>query len=305
MAERRSQEPEAQRAELARRPAHDPSVQASAEHIPASVQRAADGASPPAAADLPTLQRLAGNRAVGHLVGGTSPKADAPSNDTGLPDGLKAGVESLSGVALDDVDVRYNSSEPEQVGAAAFTKGREIHLRPGQERQLPHEAWHVVQQAEGRVAATTQTAEGVPVNDAPQLEHEADVMGARAQNGPVSASARDAKTTPGESAGHGTEAAVVQRVTVSVDNYRELMGTRTGNFTLGEATKTQANKIGADWVGKPTIGYATVSDDGLRQFRKGMGKKKTGRTQANVEARAAPSGQFTTNGHITIVAAAG
>lgn len=156
-----------QRAELARRAAPDPSAQASAEHIPASLQRAADGASPPAAADLPTLQRLAGNRAVGHLVSGGASGKPERSHDTGLPDGLKAGVESLSGVALDDVDVRYNSSEPEQVGAAAFTKGHEIHLRPGQERQLPHEAWHVVQQAEGRVGATTKSAEGVPVNDSP------------------------------------------------------------------------------------------------------------------------------------------
>ena len=44
---------------------------------------------------------------------------------------------------------------------------------------MPHEAWHVVQQKQGRVKATTQL-KGEAINDDPGLEHEADVMGARA-----------------------------------------------------------------------------------------------------------------------------
>ncbi|MDY0975954.1 DUF4157 domain-containing protein [Massilia sp. CFBP9012] len=101
-------------------------------------------------------------------------------NRTGLPDGLKSGVESLSGHDLSDVNVHYNSSAPARLNAHAYAQGRDIHVAPGQERHLPHEAWHLVQQAEGRVQPTLQMQGGVAVNDDPGLEHEADVMGARA-----------------------------------------------------------------------------------------------------------------------------
>lgn len=101
-------------------------------------------------------------------------------NRTGLPDRLKSGVESLSGHDLSDVNVHYNSSAPGRLNAHAYAQGREIHVAPGQERHLPHEAWHLVQQAEGRVQPTLQMQGGVAVNDDPGLEREADVMGARA-----------------------------------------------------------------------------------------------------------------------------
>ena len=100
-------------------------------------------------------------------------------NDTGLPDGLKAGIEALSGHAMDGVRVHYNSAQPAAVQAHAFARGSDIHVAPGQERHVPHEAWHVVQQAQGRVAPTTEVA-GQPVNDDAGLEREADVMGQRA-----------------------------------------------------------------------------------------------------------------------------
>lgn len=100
-------------------------------------------------------------------------------NRTGLPDGLKAGIESLSGHSLDHVKVHYNSAQPAQLNALAYAQGSDIHVAPGQEQHLPHEAWHVVQQAQGRVQPTTQMA-GVGVNDNQALESEADQMGARA-----------------------------------------------------------------------------------------------------------------------------
>lgn len=62
----------------------------------------------------------------------------------GLPDHLRAGVESISRLTLDDVRVHYNSPEPSRHQALAYTKGRDIHLGPGQEKHLPHEAWHAV-----------------------------------------------------------------------------------------------------------------------------------------------------------------
>jgi hypothetical protein len=106
--------------------------------------------------------------------------AFSQTNNTGLPDNLKAGIESLSGISMDSVKVHYNSPQPAQLNALAYAQGTDIHVAPGQEKHLPHEAWHVVQQAQGRVQPTMQMKEGVPVNDDRNLEHEADVMGAKA-----------------------------------------------------------------------------------------------------------------------------
>lgn len=106
--------------------------------------------------------------------------AQLSTNNTGLPDNLKSGVESLSGMSMDHVKVHYNSSQPAQLSAQAYAQGSDIHVAPGQEQHLPHEAWHVVQQAQGRVQPTRQMKGDVPVNDDRGLEHEADVMGAKA-----------------------------------------------------------------------------------------------------------------------------
>ncbi len=106
--------------------------------------------------------------------------AEPAANRTGLPDTLKSGVEAMSGIALDAVRVHYNSPEPAQLNAHAFAQGTDIHLAPGQERHLPHEAWHVVQQAQGRVKPTRQLKGSVPINDDSALEREADIMGAQA-----------------------------------------------------------------------------------------------------------------------------
>lgn len=102
-------------------------------------------------------------------------------NETGMPDHLKVGVEELSGLTMDDVKVHYNSDKPATVQALAYTQGTDIHVAPGQEQHLPHEAWHVAQQMAGRVEPTTEVG-GIPVNDNIALEHEADVMGAKANS---------------------------------------------------------------------------------------------------------------------------
>lgn len=116
------------------------------------------------------------------IIGATPP--DDPiqrkENNTGLPDGLKSGIENLGGVSLDDVKVHRNSDKPAQLNAHAYAQGSDIHLGPGQEKHLPHEAWHVVQQKQGRVKPTTQLKGKVNINDDPGLEKEADVMGAKA-----------------------------------------------------------------------------------------------------------------------------
>ncbi len=84
----------------------------------------------------------------------------------GLPDPLRSGIESLSGLSMEEVQVHRNSAAHAQVGAHAYAQGRDNHLGPGQERDLPHEAWHVVQQAQGRVRPTLQ-AKGEAINDDP------------------------------------------------------------------------------------------------------------------------------------------
>jgi len=103
----------------------------------------------------------------------------AAPNRTGMPDGLKAGVEALSGMDMSDVRVHRNSSQPAGLQALAYAQGNDIHLAPGQERHLPHEAWHVVQQRQGRVQATSQL-KGIGINEDRGLEAEADQMGQRA-----------------------------------------------------------------------------------------------------------------------------
>ena len=131
--------------------------------------------------DVLALQRAIGNRATTDALeqcGSGQPKVGT-TNRTGLPDGLKAGVEQLSGLSLDRVRVHFNSPEPARFNALAYTRGTEIDVAPRQERYLAHEAWHVVQQSQGRVNSTIQ-AKGVSLNDDSALEREADVMGAKA-----------------------------------------------------------------------------------------------------------------------------
>lgn len=114
------------------------------------------------------------------MANGTAQRVETPRpNNTGMPDNLKTGIESLSGFSMDDVRVHYNSSKPATVQALAYTQGTDIHVAPGQEKHLPHEAWHVAQQMAGRVSPTT-NINGMPVNDNAALEHEADVMGEKA-----------------------------------------------------------------------------------------------------------------------------
>ena len=107
-------------------------------------------------------------------------------NSTGMPDGVKSKMESGLGSDFSDVKIHANSSKAPDIGALAYTQGSDIHFAPGQfkpgssggQQLLGHELTHVVQQREGRVKPTTEV-NGMPVNDNPGLENEADVMGAK------------------------------------------------------------------------------------------------------------------------------
>jgi uncharacterized protein DUF4157 len=140
-------------------------------------------------ANVLALQRSAGNAAVQRALaaraddGAASAAPAAPAAPAatagprhGLPARLRAAVEALSGVPLRDVRVHYDSAKPAALGALAYARGTDVHLGPGQERHLPHEAWHVVQQRQGRARADAHFM-GRPIATDPALEQEADVMG--------------------------------------------------------------------------------------------------------------------------------
>jgi hypothetical protein len=181
--------------------------------------------------DLLQLQRAVGNQTVSRLLASTvqsrpvQPKlmpvldqvgemssqrhSQAPEmlqaiaskeNKTGLPDNLKAGIENLSGMPMNNVKVHYNSSKPARLQALAYTQGTDIYVGPGQERHLAHEAWHVVQQKQGRVNSTLQ-AKGVAINDDQRLEQEADVMGRKAAGMERSDRAATEETTDAQNQG--------------------------------------------------------------------------------------------------------
>ena len=76
--------------------------------------------------------------------------------------------------------MHYQSTQPAQLQALAYTQGTDIYVAPGQEQHLPHEAWHVVQQAQGRVQPTRQMKQGVTVNEDQGLKAEAEAMSEKA-----------------------------------------------------------------------------------------------------------------------------
>jgi hypothetical protein len=155
--------------------------------------------------------------AAGAQANVASPTASAPESEAapsnaqvqasmaggGLPEDLRAGIENLSGVSMGDVQVFHGSSEPAEVGARAHAQGSDIHLAPGADDALPHEAWHVAQQRQGRVSPNAKVGDNGMNADA-NLEAEAESMGAKAASlgaaapasGPVKAGAAASGSAP-------------------------------------------------------------------------------------------------------------
>ena len=109
------------------------------------------------------------------------------ANSTGMPGPVKSQMEGTFKQDFSDVKIHENSSKAPDVGALAYAQGKDLHFAPGQfkpettkgQELLGHELTHVVQQSEGRVKPTTEVM-GMPVNDDPKLEAEADQMGKKA-----------------------------------------------------------------------------------------------------------------------------
>ncbi len=182
---------------------------------------------------------------------GANPEA-ATGSASGLPPQLKSGVESLSGMSMDHVQVHYNSAKPAQLNALAYAQGSDIHVGPGQEQHLPHEAWHVVQQAQGRVQATKQLKDGVAINDDKGLEHEADVKGREA----MQAAGRGTSTS--KSVRAALTSAALQRRSVLQGVFAGFGG---GGWNLSNAALPGAMNVfpgGANKVGGGQQGGATT-----------------------------------------------
>jgi hypothetical protein len=122
------------------------------------------------------LQQLSDTRSASEQASPVQRK----ENKTGLPDDLKSGMESVSGMSLNDVRVHRNSDKPAQLQAHAYAQGTDIHLAPGQEKHLPHELGHVVQQKKGIVKPTKKLDGNVAINDDKGLETGADKLGSKA-----------------------------------------------------------------------------------------------------------------------------
>ncbi len=105
----------------------------------------------------------------------------AEKDKTGIPAQMKAKFERSSGFSFDDVRVHYNSEKPAQLHAHAYTQGSEVFVAPGQEKHLPHELGHVVQQKSNEVKPTGEVG-GMPLNDDEDMESGADKLAEEAES---------------------------------------------------------------------------------------------------------------------------
>lgn len=151
----------------------------------------------PLTAKLGPIQRKAGPNAgagaAAVAAGGLQAQGSAGTS-AALPASLRSRMEGALGADFSAVQVFASSELPAAVGARAFARGNELHFAAGQydpgssagQELIGHELTHVVQQRQGRVAATQQHkgAGAAAINDDASLEAEADAMGAKAAHGP-------------------------------------------------------------------------------------------------------------------------
>ena len=159
-------------------------------------------AASPSAAKAPATKAPAAEAKAAASPSGEAPAAAPAGGGAPLPADVRLKMERALGADFSAVLV-HEGAEAAAVGALAFTRGTDIFFQPGQydpyseagQELLGHELTHVVQQAQGRVAATTQ-AKGQGVNDDPSLEREADERGARAARGEPAAHAAATSAAP-------------------------------------------------------------------------------------------------------------
>ncbi|MCB0676692.1 MAG: DUF4157 domain-containing protein [Saprospiraceae bacterium] len=138
------------------------------------------------------IQRMSGPEEEELLQGKFAGTASAQGGvvqrqNDGMSTEVQAKMETAMNSDFSDVKIHANSQKAPQVGALAFTQGNQVHFAPGQfkpdtrsgQELLGHELAHVVQQRKGIVKPTTEAA-GLPVNDNPHFEREADRLGKKA-----------------------------------------------------------------------------------------------------------------------------
>lgn len=180
-------------------------------------------------------------------------------NTTGLPDDLKAAIESASGLSLDAVRVHYNSDKPAQIGAYAYADYPNIYVAPGQEKHLPEEAWHIVQQMQGKTKAT-EKVNNTAIDGNNSREKEAKTKGNKAL-----------KTTPKTPQKLQTKKAkggVVQRSKVEKKSHYGTFSVESSDYKFIESNK----RLNLDLTFEPTAN-ADATKVGLVQTIK---KRKSG-----------------------------
>ena len=116
-------------------------------------------------------------------------RQEQPSGGKTIPKDLRFKMEAAFGEDFSHVRL-HEGPLAQSVGARAATQGSDIHFAPGLyapnsqqgQRLLGHELAHVVQQASGRVSATSRR-NGFGINRDQGFEREADEMAAKAARG--------------------------------------------------------------------------------------------------------------------------
>jgi Domain of unknown function (DUF4157)/D-alanyl-D-alanine carboxypeptidase len=172
-----------------------PAAPASNAPAPAATTPAATGAAP-----VPAVQP----KAAGPLDAGIA--LPPPGGGRPLDEATAARMQRALGADFRDVRV-HEGDAASRLGARAYAQGSDLHFAPGQyapgtragDELIGHELAHVVQQRAGRVA--TPQGKGAPIHDAPDLEAEADRLGALAASGASEVAAEPGATTTGSTSG--------------------------------------------------------------------------------------------------------
>jgi hypothetical protein len=222
---------------------------------------------------------------LGHHIGGL-PVGPNPANKSGnLPDPLRQKMEAAFDTDFSDVRV-HEGPQPAALDAVAYAQGNDIYMNPGKyspgtregQELIGHELAHVVQQRAGQVAR--RQGKGMPINEDPALEQEADRLGAlAARSGPSGPGAGDPTRAPQPAGGlsESTSGAMVSAAPASSSAAPiQLSDARKkGGFNLGKSHSTnRGKKVTSHKPGKGRTEDPSKS--------RAMNRKRQRQIQANV-----------------------
>ncbi len=185
--------------------------------------------------------------------GSSNPASGASGSPEKMSGSYRSKMETAFGADFSGITIHRNAPSAKSMNALAYTQGEHIHFAPGQydpgskegQTLLGHELTHVVQQRQGRVQATTQ-AKGMPINDNPALEKEADDMGEKVAQGKFDSTAA---LRPGAKAGTTTSMPLQRSVTDTPTDYKDAAALKGMTlFEFDDYAKKQA-----DWHAGPKL----------------------------------------------------